>query len=247
MDFGGDAQANMIESGHGRHPGLGVPVYSLYSETRRPTKEMLADLDCLIVDLQDVGTRVYMFVWTMLECLNACAEAGVSVLVLDRPNPIGGNIIEGPLLDIRYRSFVGGAAIPMRHGLTIGEMARLLNVEQNIGVNLSVFSMTGWSREQNFSDLNRAWIPPSPNLSRLESTLVYPGQVLLEGTNVSEGRGTTTPFEIVGAPFIDAHILHHAMTSLELPGVSFLPIQFRPTFDKWSGEVCGGVLAARHR
>jgi uncharacterized protein YbbC (DUF1343 family) len=237
----GDAQANMIESGHGRHPDLDVPIYSLYSETRRPTKQMLADLDCLVIDLQDAGTRVYTFIWTLLECLKACADAGVSVLVLDRPNPIGGTIIEGPLLDVDYRSFVGGASIPMRHGLTIGEVARLLNLEHRIDTDLQVVPMTKWSPEQNFAALKRAWIPPSPNLPRLESTLVYPGQVLLEGTNVSEGRGTTTPFEIVGAPYIDAHVLHHAMTSLDLPGVRFLPVQFRPTFDKWAGELCGGV------
>lgn len=237
----GDAQANMIESPHDHHQRLDVPIYSLYSETRRPTQEMMAGMDCLVVDLQDVGTRVYTFMWSLLECLQACAASGVSVLVLDRPNPIGGNVVEGPLLDDDFFSFVGGASIPMRHGLTIGELARLLNAELHLGAELQVVPLTGWSGDRGFGDTHRTWIPPSPNLPRLESTLVYPGQVLLEGTNVSEGRGTTTPFEVVGAPFVDAQVFTRAMSSLSLPGVRFLPLQFRPTFDKWAGELCNGV------
>ncbi len=237
----GDAQANMIETDHGWHQRLSVPIYSLYSATRTPTAEMLAELDCLVIDLQDVGTRVYTFVWTMLECLKACAAANVSVLVLDRPNPIGGQIVEGPMLDWEFRSFVGGANIPMRHGLTIGELARLLNSEQAIGATLKVVPLANWSPTQSFASLRRAWIPPSPNLPRIESALVYPGQVLLEGTNLSEGRGTTTPFEVTGAPFIDAELLSIDMNAAQLPGVRFLPLTFRPTFDKWSGESCQGV------
>ncbi len=237
----GDAQANMIETDHGRHSRLNVPIYSLYSATRTPTAEMLADLDCLVIDLQDVGTRVYTFVWTMLECLKACAAADVSVLVLDRPNPIGGCIVEGPLLDLAFRSFVGGASIPMRHGLTIGELARLLNEEQAIGAALDVVPLSNWLPEQTFASLGRAWIPPSPNLPRIESALVYPGQVLLEGTNLSEGRGTTTPFEVTGAPFIDAESLCNDLTARQLPGVHFLPLIFRPTFDKWAGQSCEGI------
>jgi len=202
---------------------------------------MLLGLDCLVVDLQDVGTRVYTFVWTLLECLQACAEADVSVFVLDRPNPIGGEVVEGPLLDDDFRSFVGGASIPMRHGLTIGELALLLNTEHEIGANLQVIPIADWTGSQLFNDLDRVWIPPSPNLPRLESTLVYPGQVLLEGTNLSEGRGTTTPFEVVGAPFVDAGVFTEIMSEMNLPGVRFLPIRFRPTFDKWAGELCDGV------
>lgn len=237
----GDAQANMIESEHDRHRGLDIPVYSLYSETRRPTPEMLSGLDCLVVDLQDVGTRVYTFIWTLLECLRACVECGVSVVILDRPNPNGGVGIEGVLLEIEYCSFVGGATIPMRHGLTIGEVGRLLNTELDIGADLHVVSMSAWLPESHFVDLDRTWVLPSPNLPRLESTLLYPGQVLLEGTNISEGRGTTTPFEVAGAPFVDAEQLSCAMTDLDLPGVRFLPVRFRPTFDKWAGDLCEGV------
>ncbi|HUG71011.1 MAG TPA: DUF1343 domain-containing protein [Pirellulaceae bacterium] len=237
----GDAQANMIETDHGWHSRLNIPIYSLYSATRTPTAEMLAGLDCFVIDLQDVGTRVYTFVWTMLECLQACAAADVPVLVLDRPNPIGGRLVEGPMLDLAFRSFVGGASIPMRHGLTIGELARLLNSEQAIGATLEVVPLENWSPSQSFASLGRAWIPPSPNLPRIESALVYPGQVLLEGTNLSEGRGTTTPFEVTGAPFIDAEVFCVDLNARRLPGVRFLPLAFRPTFDKWAGKTCQGV------
>ena len=236
----GEQQANMIETPHARHPRLGVPIHSLYSETRRPTPAMLRDLDCFVVDLQDVGTRVYTFVWTMMNCLQACAESGVRVLVLDRPNPLGERV-EGPLLDPDFYSFVGQASIPMRHGLTIGELARWLNEEHRIGADLGVVALRGAGTTQSFDQLDRHWIPPSPNLPRWESALVYPGQVLLEGTNISEGRGTTTPFEVCGAPYIQPPRLCDALTQIGLPGIRFLPVQFRPTFDKWSGVSCGGV------
>ena len=239
--FWGDAQANMVESAHDRHDGLDVPIYSLYSETRTPTAEMLAEIDILLIDLQDVGTRVYTFVWTLLACLKACARAGVSVYVLDRPNPLGGELVEGPLLQPEFRSFVGGAEIPMRHGLTIGELANLLNEEQQIGCSLTVIPMSGWLPHQLFPQWGRSWIPPSPNLPTFESALVYPGQVLLEGTNLSEGRGTTIPFQVIGAPFLKAETFCDLATELRLPGVTLLPIKFRPSFDKWSGELCEGV------
>lgn len=237
----GDVQANMIETDHGWHGDLGVPIYSLYSETRRPTAAMLSNIDCLVIDLQDVGTRVYTYIWTLLECMRACAEADVAIVVLDRPNPIGGKIVEGPLLDSGYFSFVGGARIPMRHALTFGEMGQFFCDEFAIDVDLRVLPMASWRREQTYDQLGRHWIPPSPNLPRVESALVYPGQVLLEGTNLSEGRGTTTPFEIIGAPFISPDRLISAVSEYQLPGVRFLPINFRPTFDKWSGQLCGGV------
>ena len=237
----GDVQANMVETPHGRHPRLDLPIYSLYSETRRPAPEMLADLDCLVIDLQDVGTRVYTFAWTVLECLKACSDMKLPVLVLDRPNPIGGTIVEGPLLDPAFRSFVGGASIPMRHGLTIGELAQRLNAEPGVQADLAVVPVSGWTRSWMFPELGRQWIPPSPNLPCFESTLVYAGQVLLEGTNLSEGRGTTTPFRVAGAPYVDGDVLCNTLTSLELPGVRFLPHNFRPTFDKWAGQLCGGV------
>jgi len=237
----GEQQANMIETPHGWHTRLGVPIHSLYSATRRPSKAMLADLDCFVIDLQDVGTRVYTFVWTVLHCLQACAEQGLPVVLLDRPNPLGGEAVEGPLLEPNFRSFVGEACIPMRHGLTIGELANWLNAELQVGANLTVVPLVGWRRHMLFGELNRAWILPSPNLPTLESTLVYPGQVLLEGTNLSEGRGTTIPFQVSGAPFVDPYLLADAVGAFELPGVRCLPMRFVPTFDKWRGQSCGGI------
>jgi len=236
-----EQQANMIESPHGVYEPLGVPIYSLYSETRRPTRDMLSGLECFVVDLRDVGTRVYTFAWTMLECLKACAEAKIPVVVLDRPNPIGGNVVEGPLLLPEFQSFVGGASIPLRHGLTLGELALVLNAEQQIGAELSVVPMDLWRREMLFGDSGRAWVAPSPNMPRLETVLLYPGQVLLEGTNLSEGRGTTLPFEVVGAPFIDPHVLTRELASHDHPGLTLRPVRFVPTFDKWQGQACGGI------
>jgi uncharacterized protein YbbC (DUF1343 family) len=202
---------------------------------------MLDGVDCLIIDLQDVGTRVYTFAWTMLECLKACSELNISVVILDRPNPIGGNIIEGPLLQADFKSFVGGACIPLRHGLTMGELAMLLNAEEGIGAQLQVVTMEGWQREMLFADTGLPWVAPSPNMPRPETALVYPGQVLLEGTNVSEGRGTTLPFEVVGAPFIDPDALAREIASQEHPGLHVRPVRFVPMFDKWQGTSCGGI------
>ena len=236
-----EQQANMIESPHGRYEPLDLPVYSLYSETRQPTPEMLAGLECFIIDLQDVGTRVYTFAWTMLNCLRACAAAKVPVIVLDRPNPIGGEIVEGPLLEPEFLSFVGGATIPLRHGLTLGELALLLNAEQQIGAELTVVPMQGWRRSMLWPDTGRSWIAPSPNMPRFETALLYPGQVLLEGTNLSEGRGTTAPFEVVGAPFIDPHEFLRELIAVDLAGIALRPVHFVPTFDKWQGRTCGGV------
>lgn len=236
----GEAQANMIESPHGFDNQLNVPVFSLYSETRRPSNEMLANIDELLIDLQDVGTRVYTFVWTVLECLKACRDQGVRVTVLDRPNPIGGTCVEGPVLDDAFRSFVGGAAVPMRHGLTIGELTKWLNERLAVGANLTVVEMEHWSRDAGFPE-DRVWIPPSPNLPTIESCFVYPGQVLLEGTNLSEGRGTTRPFQVCGAPFIDSEEMCSRIDAAGLPGIRFLPTRFTPSFDKWAGESCGGV------
>ncbi len=236
-----EQQANMIETAHGRHDRLGVPVYSLYSQTRRPTAEMLSGIDCLVIDLQDAGTRVYTFIWTMLYCLQECAARQISVVVLDRPNPIGGMISEGALLDLACRSFVGEAEIPMRHGLTIGELAGYFNKRYGINAELVVVPMEGWRRDQYFDETDRLWVPPSPNMQAVQTAVVYPGQVLLEGTNLSEGRGTTVPFEVIGAPFIDPGEFFEHLQSLKLAGVRFLPIRFNPTFDKWAGQSCGGV------
>jgi len=235
-------QDNMVETAHARHPRLGVTVHSLYSETRRPTPAMLDGLDLLVVDLQDVGTRVYTYAWTLVNCLRACAERGIAVLVLDRPNPLGGEVAEGPLLDLDYTSFVGGAAIPMRHGLTLGELAQFCNTELGINATLDIAPMRGWRRAQLWPDTGRTWIAPSPNLPRFEGALVYPGQVLLEGTNLSEGRGTTMPFEQWGAPFLDAFALVDALRGREPAGVTLRPVQFEPTFQKHQGMPCNGLF-----
>jgi uncharacterized protein YbbC (DUF1343 family) len=238
--FWSEQQANMIETGHGRDEDLGVPIYSLYSETRKPTPTMLRGLECLVVDLQDVGTRIYTFAWTVMGCLEACAAAGIPVVVLDRPNPLGGEAVEGPLLDLHYASFVGRSPIPLRHGLTMAELARWLNARHKIGADLHVVKMTGWTRRMLWPQTGRTWVLPSPNLPRWEGCLVYPGQVLLEGTNLSEGRGTTTPFEVFGAPFVNPAKLLAELKLFQLAGVRLRPVRFEPTFDKWQGKSCGG-------
>jgi uncharacterized protein YbbC (DUF1343 family) len=239
----GQQQANMIESPDSRHPRSSVPIHSLYSQTRQPTSAMLDGVDLILVDLQDVGTRVYTFAWTVLACLHAAAQRGIEVWILDRPNPIGGAIVEGPLLDPGFQSFVGMEAIPMRHGLTLGELAQYCKKSQSIDVSLQVWPCEGWSRDQMFESTGLAWLPPSPNIPSVQSALVYPGQVLLEGTNISEGRGTTRPFECAGAPYIDGEILADCLQrKFDLPGVHFRPIRFVPTFDKHSGSECGGVF-----
>lgn len=237
----GEQQANMIESSDHRLERIDIPVFSLYSQTRRPTNESLDLIDCLVIDLQDVGTRVYTFIWTLLECLRACAEHGKAIVILDRPNPIGGDVFEGPLLQKEYVSFVGGAAIPLRHGLTIAEMGRWLVGELQIDVDLHCIAMTGWTRNMRFEETGRPWIWPSPNVPTLASVNVYPGQVLLEGCNLSEGRGTTRPFEIVGAPFIDGERWASELQRAHLKHVRLLPTRFKPTFDKFAGESCGGL------
>jgi len=236
-----EEQANMIESAHGRYEPLGVPIYSLYCETRQPTEEMLRGLDCLVIDLQDVGTRVYTFAWTVQNCLRACSKARLPVVLLDRPNPIGGTVAEGPLWEPGFASFVGGAEIPLRHGLTLGELARLINAEQQIGAELVVVPMGSWRRGMLFDDTGRTWVAPSPNMPRVTTALLYPGQVLLEGTNLSEGRGTTLPFEVVGAPFMNPLKLADELATEESPGLAIRPVRFVPTFDKWQGQRSGGV------
>ena len=235
-----DLQDNMIQSPHAEDARRRVPVHSLYSETREPTAEMLRGLDAIVVDLQDVGTRVYTFVYTMANCLRAAARHGVKVIVCDRPNPIGGDEVEGPVLDPAYASFVGQFAIPLRHGLTIGELARLFNDRFGIGAALEVVPMTGWRRSMYWDETALPWVLPSPNMPTLDTAVVYPGMVLFEGTLLSEGRGTTRPFEIVGAPWVDGERLAESMNGQALPGARFRPVVFEPTFQKHAREACGG-------
>jgi len=238
--FFAEKQANMVSSEDLIDPVLNIPAFSLYGKTRTPTEAMLEPIDILIVDLQDVGTRVYTFIYTMALCLQAASTYDKQVLVLDRPNPIGGNCIEGNCLKPDYASFVGMYPIPMRHGLTIAELALLFNDHFGIGCELHVIPMAGWKREMLFQDTGLSWIPPSPNLPTPTSALVYPGQVLWEGTNVSEGRGTTQPFEIFGAPFFDLPRLEARIPKERLAGVHLRPIAFEPTSDKWEKRLCRG-------
>ena len=238
--FNADRQDDMIETPHGQDPARAVPVHSLYSETRTPTAEMLKGLDRLVVDLQDVGTRVYTYAYTMANCLRACREHRIPVVVADRPNPIGGVQVEGPVLQPAFASFVGQFPIPLRHGLTIGELARLFNEEFQIGADLDVVPMTGWHRSMYFDDTGLPWVLPSPNLPTLDALVVYPGMVLLEGTNLSEGRGTTRPFELFGAPWLDSDQLAAHLNDAGLLGVQFRPAGFEPTFQKHANTACGG-------
>jgi uncharacterized protein YbbC (DUF1343 family) len=236
----GEQQANMIESDHFIDEQLGIPVFSLYGENRQPTEEMLSHIDVLVVDLQDAGSRVYTFGTTLALCMEAARSQDVMVVVLDRPNPIGGHRIEGNLIDLSKRSFVGYFPIPMRHGLTMAEMARLFNEAFRIGSDLQVFSMKGWNRRMLYRQTGLHWVAPSPNLPTPESTLVYPGQVMLEGTNLSEGRGTTTPFELWGAPYIDHGRILQRLGKQQLSGLVLRPACFIPCFDKWAGQRCSG-------
>jgi uncharacterized protein YbbC (DUF1343 family) len=238
--FQSDVQDNMIETPHGRDEVRRVPVYSLYSDTREPAPEMLADLDVLLIDLQDVGVRIYTYIYTMANCLKAARRRGLKVIVCDRPNPIGGVQVEGPVLVRGFESFVGMYPIPMRHGMTIGEIARLFNDHFGIGANLEVIAMEGWRREMYFDATGLTWIMSSPNIPTFDTTTVYPGTVLFEGTRISEGRGTTRPFELVGAPWIVAERFAGAMNRRGLPGVFFRPAAFEPTFHKHARERCGG-------
>jgi uncharacterized protein YbbC (DUF1343 family) len=238
--FRSDLQDNMIETPHGVDGRRQMPIYSLYSETREPTAEMLREVDVLVIDLQDVGTRVYTYIYTMANCMRAAARHGVRVVVCDRPNPVGGVAVEGPTLRPEYASFVGQYPIPLRHGLTIGEIARLFNQEFSIGAALDIVQLDGWRREMYFDETGLPWVIPSPNLPTLDSVIVYPGAVLFEGTMLSEGRGTTRPFELIGAPWIDGDALAAAMNSRGLPGVHFRPVFFEPTFQKHARQTCGG-------
>lgn len=238
--FFSEKQDNMIESDHGIDAATGLPVYSLYGETRKPSSAMLSNIDVLLVDLPDVGTRVYTFIWTVIHCLEAAADAGIQVIVLDRPNPIGGHLVEGNVLSPSCASFVGRCAIPMRHGLSMGELALFCNRELQINADLAVIPMKNWRRSMLFPETGFPWVFPSPNMPSFATALVYPGQVIWEGTNISEGRGTALPFELVGAPFLDHRPILDVLTVQDLPGCVLRPIRFEPTSGKWMQQTCTG-------
>ena len=238
--FFAEKQDNMIESEDLLDSVLKIPVYSLYGKSRKPDARMFEPIDVLLVDLQDVGTRVYTFIYTLSYCLEAARDYGVRVIILDRPNPINGNQVEGNCLAADCASFVGRYPIPMRHGLTIGELAKLFNEYFAIGCELEVITMNGWKRDMLFDDTGLPWVAPSPNLPVPESTLVYPGQVILEGTNLSEGRGTTQPFELFGAPYLDVSKVISTLENVNLPGTILRPAVFEPTSNKWQATPCKG-------
>ncbi|NLG19511.1 MAG: DUF1343 domain-containing protein [Fibrobacter sp.] len=237
----GQTQDNMIEWEGGVDPVLGIPVYSLYGMVRKPTPRMLAGLDALVFDIQDVGARPYTYIWTLKLCMEACQENGISVWVLDRPNPVGCIGTDGPVLSAEYFSFVGGATIPLCHRLTMGEMAVLLQREFFPSLELNVVWMENWWRNSFWPQTGLPWVLPSPNMPTPDTAAVYPGMVLLEATNMSEGRGTTRPFELIGAPYFDAGAVREILAGEKLEGCYFREHGFIPTFQKWKGEYCGGM------
>ncbi len=225
----------------GIDPNTGLPIYSLYGINKEPTPEMLAQVDAVVFDMQDVGVRFYTFISTLFYILRAAGKAGKPVLVLDRPNPINGICIEGPPIEPGFESFIGIVSLPIRHGMTCGELARYFVGEFGLGTDLTVVGMRGWERRMWFNQTGLPWVPPSPAMPRLSTATVYPGMCFIEGTNVSTGRGTALPFESVGAPWLDANALARVLNGLERPGVRFRPTHFLPGADKFAGEVCHGV------
>ncbi len=237
----GETQDNMIEWEGFTDKKTGLPVYSLYGKTRRPERSMLGDIDLVIVDMQDVGARYYTFIWTMALVMKACEAEGKKVVILDRPNPIGGRLIEGPVLRPEFSSFVGLHPLPARHGMTIGEISLYLRDAFYPTLDLRVIPMEGWNRAMWFEDTGLPWVLPSPNMPTVDTAVVYPGMCLLEATDISEGRGTTKPFEIFGAPFVDPDLFVRRIDELKLSGVAFRPLFFLPTFQKHAGTLCGGA------
>jgi len=219
----------------------GVPVYSLYGNTKKPTPEMLENVDVLLFDIQDVGARFYTYIYTMALAMEAAKENNIPIVVLDRPNPISGTKVEGPIMEDKYTSFVGEYPIPVRHGMTVGELAKLFNTEFDIGADLTVVEMKGWKRNMYYDETPMHFVMPSPNMPTLDTALVYTGGALIEGTNVSEGRGTTRPFELIGAPFINSDDLAAKLNSYNLPGVTFRPASFIPTTSKHVGALSHGI------
>jgi len=237
----GDVQDNMIETAHATDRVTGVPVHSLYSETRIPTEAMMNEVDVLVFDMQDVGCRIYTFAYTMANCMRAAGEFGKKIIVCDRPNPINGKAVSGNLLEPEWASFVGQFPIPTRHGLTLGELARLFKNQFGIDCDLEVIPMEGWQREYWMDDTDAPWVLPSPNMPTLDSATVFPGTVHFEGTQLSEGRGTTRPFELIGAPYVTPEEYADALNSIGFPGVYFRSCVFQPTFQKHGKVSCGGV------
>jgi uncharacterized protein YbbC (DUF1343 family) len=237
----GDVQDNMVETAHAVDRATGVPIYSLYSETREPTEEMLKDVDILVFDLQDVGCRIYTFIYTLANCMRAAKKFGKKVIACDRPNPIGGEEVEGKVLDPAFASFVGQYPIPTRHGMTAAELGWMFNEQFAIGCDFTPVPMGNWSRPLWYDETDGPWVLPSPNMPTVDTASVFPGSVHLEGTQMSEGRGTTRPFEIIGAPYIQAEGFATALNKLALPGVYFRACVFVPTFQKHAGSPCGGV------
>jgi uncharacterized protein YbbC (DUF1343 family) len=240
----GEAQYMVAVGDETRDRRTGLPVHSLYGHTAAslsPTAEMLSGLDTVLFDMQDVGSRYYTYAATMVLAMRVCARAGVEMVVLDRPNPLGGELVEGGTVEPGFESFVGLLDVPNRHGLTVGELARMARELERLDVALTVVPMDGWRRDMRYADTGLPWVLPSPNMPTEDTALVYPGMCLLEGTEVSEGRGTTRPFEIAGAPYVDGYALADALAVVELPGVRFRPLVFAPTFDKYTGKACSGV------
>jgi uncharacterized protein YbbC (DUF1343 family) len=237
----GDVQDNMIETEHIVDRETGLPIHSLYSETREPTEAMLEDIDVLVVDLQDVGCRIYTFAYTMANCMAAARKFGKKVIVCDRPNPINGVEVDGSVLEAEQASFVGQFAIPTRHGMTLGELAAMFNDHFQIGCDLEISTMQGWKRYHWHDQTDAPWVMPSPNMPTLDSATIFPGTVHFEGTQLSEGRGTTRPFELIGAPYINPEEYARQLNALNLRGVYFRSCIFRPTFQKHAGVSCGGV------
>jgi uncharacterized protein YbbC (DUF1343 family) len=237
----GETQDNMIEWTGNLHPYYKVPVFSLYGEHRKPTPAMLNEIDVLIVDLQDVGARLYTYAWTLKLCMEACTEAGIPIWVLDRPNPVAGLWYDGPVLKEEFFTFVGGASIPLCHRMTMGEIALWLKEKYIAKCDLNVLKMEGWNRSMMFDQTRLPWVLPSPNMPTLQSAVVYPGMVLFEALNVSEGRGTTIPFELFGAPFINSELLLNRLRLRNIPGCRFRVHNFIPTFNKFAGKQCNGL------
>lgn len=237
----GDTQDNMIEWDDYHDPFYDLPIYSLYGKTRSPTQKMLQNVDVVVFDLQDVGARYYTYIHTLTLAMESCQREGKTLIVLDRPNPINGIDTEGTVLNPQFSSFVGLRPLAIRHGMTVGELALYLNSEFQINCPLEIVKMTGWTRDMFFSDTQLPWVLPSPNMPTPETAIVYPGMCLLEGTNISEGRGTTRPFELSGAPWIVPKQIVEKLTQMDLPGVVFCPVQLIPTFNKWANQRIGGV------